>query len=599
MGNIIRERLKLLREKMRHAGIDAWLVVSDDFHGSEYVNPHFQCRAFLTGFDGSAGTALITQNKAALWTDGRYFLQAEAQLKNTGISLMKMGEKDVPTIEEAISRELSEGQTLGFDGRTVSAELLRRIQKKCKVPIRYDSTMDLAGEIWSERPPLLHNPVFELDLCYAGRSRADKISEIRCKLEERNTDCTVISSLDDIAWLLNLRGSDIPCNPVFLSFLILKKEQALLYADADAFPELLKSSLKSENILLRKYESFFEELPNEIKGLRVFFDPKHCSASITNSLSCAGKLVEGENLTILPKAVKNETELQNMRLAHKKDAVAMIRFLYWLKTHIGKERITEISAAARLESFRQEGEHYYGESFAPIAGFKEHGAIIHYEADEESNAELSKDSFLLLDTGGQYLEGTTDITRTIPLGTLNSEEKRRYTLVLKGNLALSDARFPAGTDGVLLDCLARRPLWEAGLDYNHGTGHGVGCFLNVHEGPQSIRNRLPEKKTDSHSLKPGMVLSDEPGVYFPGEYGIRLENLMAVVPDQTTEFGEFYRFETLTLVPFAPEAVEWSLLTEHEKQLLAAYHERILKEIGPGLPEAEREWLTSILSTED
>ena len=599
MALSIRERLALLREKMKEAGIDAWLVVTDDYHASEYVSPHFQCRAFLTGFDGSAGTALIMQDSAALWTDGRYFLQAEDQLKDTGIDLMKMGEKEVLTIEDYLSQTLSDGQVLGFDGRTVSTELYRKIQKKCINRIRYSMDRDLCGEIWEARPALIHNPVFELDLCYAGRSRADKISEIRQKMSDKEVDATVISSLDDIAWLLNLRGNDIPCNPVFLSYLILKKEQVLLYAGPEAVPEPLKKELEADNILLRKYDSFFEELPSEVRGQRVFFDPKRCSAAITSSLQAAAHLVEGENLTLLPKALKNETELNNMRLAHKKDAVAMIRFMRWLDTHIGKERITERSASSRLEEFRREGTHYYGESFAPIAGFREHGAIIHYEATEESDAELYPDSFLLLDTGGQYLEGTTDITRTIPLGTLDKDQKIRYTLVLKGNLDLADAHFPSGVSGIQLDCLARKALWDHGYDYNHGTGHGVGYFLNVHEGPQGIRNRLPEKKSDAPALEPGMILSNEPGLYLPGEYGIRLENLMAVVPDQTTGFGEFYRFETLTLVPFAMEAIEWSMLTERERELLKTYHERILNEIGPELPDKDLEWLKEKLDTEE
>ncbi len=591
----VRERISLLRARMKERGVDATLVVTDDFHSSEYVSPYFQCRSYLSGFDGSAGTLLVMQDKAALWTDGRYFLQAEEQLRDTGIGLMKMGQPEVPTLEDYLSEELADGQVLGFDGRTISTNLFRKLRKKCKPGVTFSMEYDPAGEVWKDRPKRVHNPVFELELNYAGCSRAEKISIFRQILQKDGADTLVLSSLDDIAWLLNLRGQDVQYNPVFLSYLILKQDEILVYLDPEAVPEENKTSLERENILLREYDLFFSELPDEISGQTVVFDPDKSSAMIAQKLEAAYALKEKRNPTELMKAVKNETELKNLRLAHQKDAVAMIRFLHWLEGAVGTEPVTEISASDKLEEFRSRGSNYYGQSFAPIAGFKEHGAIIHYEATEETDKALEKESFLLLDTGGQYLEGTTDITRTIPLGPLDNDQKIRYTLVLKGNLGLADVRFPAGTNGIQLDCLARMALWEHGFDYNHGTGHGVGCFLNVHEGPQSIRNRLPEKKSDAVELKPGMVLSDEPGLYLPGEYGIRLENMMAVTDDQKTEFGEFLRFETLTLVPFDPAAIEWSLLTEREKEVLNAYHDRILREIGPLLPEEDLLWLKNKL----
>ena len=587
------EKLRALRACMKEEGIDAWLVPTDDFHGSEYVGDYFKCREFITGFTGSAGYAVIMEKKAALWTDGRYFLQAENQLQDSGIDLMRIGEPEVPKLTEWLSFELPEQGTLGFDGRTVSRRLYEKLERALPGR-RFAMDEDLIGLIWEDRPKRSAEPVFELEKQYAGKTRAEKIDEIRRELKKKQADCTVIASLDDIAWLLNLRGGDVAYNPVALSYLILKETEAVLYIAESAVPAAVRTGLEQDGILLKSYESFYEDLPARIKGCKVCYDPARCSARLVQLLEGAEKQLAAENLTELPKALKNSVEVENIRKAHKKDGVAVTRFLYWLKHQIGHEAITECSAAEKLDTFRQQGENYRGQSFDPIAGYAEHGAIIHYSATEETDKALQPENFLLLDTGGQYLEGTTDITRTIPLGPLNKEQKRHYTAVLRGNLNLAAARFKEGILGLNLDCLARLPLWEAGYDYNHGTGHGVGYFLNVHEGPQNISHRLPERVSEHAGLREGMVLSDEPGLYLPGKYGIRLENMMVVQKDRKTEFGQFLRFETLTLVPFDPDAVEPEQFSEEELHLFRQYQRRVYREIGPLLPEEERAWLDEL-----
>lgn len=592
-SGIVRERLTALRRKMKEKGIDAYLVVTDDFHASEYVCDHFKCREYISGFDGSAGSVVILQEEAGLWTDGRYFLQAEEELKGTGITLYRMMEEGVPELPEYLSEKLSDGMVLGFDGRTVSSRLFRKLRKKLGDGVRISMELDLVGEIWTERPLLPGRPVMELGEKYTGKSRALKLSETRERMKEKNLDCTVIASLDDIAWLLNLRGGDVRYNPVFLSFLIVFREEAYLYANKSAFDDEIIAGLNNDKVSLFPYEEFYEALSVHTEGKRVLIDPARVTAAIINRMSASTEIVEESNLTLQPKAKKNRVEVENIKEAHRKDGIAVTRFLYWLKSRIGKEPITEISAARKLEAFRAEGADYRGQSFAPIAGYGAHGAIIHYEATEETDIPLAAESFLLLDTGGQYPEGTTDITRTIALGPVTTEQKKLYTAVLRGNLSLAAAKFKYGCMGLNLDYLARSPLWEMGMDYNHGTGHGVGCFLNVHEGPQAFRYKLIGKAKEQ-TLEEGMVISNEPGIYLPGAYGIRIENLMVVKNLEKNEYGQFMGFDTLTLVPYEPEAIEVSCLTDREKALLNDYHRRVLEEIGPFLAPEEREWLRDV-----
>lgn len=592
-SGIVRERLAALRQKMKENGIDAYLVVTDDFHASEYVCDHFKCREYISGFDGSAGTVVILPEEAGLWTDGRYFLQAEQELKGTGITLYRMMEEGVPELEEYLSGKLSDGMVLGFDGRTVSSRLFRKLRKALGDGVKISMGLDLIGEIWTDRPVLPGRPVMELAEKYTGKSRARKLTEIRELMKEKKLDCTVIASLDDIAWLLNLRGGDVRYNPVFLSFLILMPEEAYLYADTGAFGEDIKTGLNKDNILLFPYEAFYDALSVQTEGKRVLIDPARVTAAIINRISASAEIVEESNLTLLPKAKKNRTEVENIKEAHRKDGIAVTRFLYWLKTRIGKEPITEMSAAKKLEVFRAEGADYRGQSFAPIAGYGAHGAIIHYEATEDTDIPLAAESFLLLDTGGQYPEGTTDITRTIALGPLTAEQKKLYTAVLRGNLSLAAAKFKYGCIGLNLDYLARAPLWEMGMDYNHGTGHGVGYYLNVHEGPQAFRYKLVGNAKEQ-TLEEGEVISNEPGIYLPGAYGIRLENLMVVKRLEKNDYGQFMGFDTLTLVPYDPEAIDVTCLTERERALLNSYHKRVLDEIGPFLAPEERAWLEDV-----
>ena len=590
MEQNIQERLARLRGEMEREQVDAVLVVSEDFHGSEYVGEHFRARAYLSGFTGSAGTLVVERERAALWTDGRYFLQAEEQLRGTGIDLMRIREPGVPTVEDYLAKALPGGAALAFDGRTVSLKLERKLRKTLGEGVRFVD-LDLPGRVWEDRPALSAGPVEELAVRYAGKGREEKLTDLRRRLEEKGADLLVLTSLDDIAWLLNLRGEDVAYNPVFLSYLVVERTGARLYVSEGAVPSELAEDLAEEGTVLRPYGAFYQELPELSRGKKVWIDPAAVNASVWKGVETAAARIEEENPTLLPKALKNETELANLREAHRKDGVAVTRFLYWLKTHVGKERITELSAAEKLEEFRQQGSDYRGQSFAPIAGYAQHGAVIHYSADEQSDLAVEAASFFLLDTGGQYLEGTTDITRTVALGPLTAQQKQDYTAVLKGNLSLAAAVFKEGCRGENLDVVARTPLWELGLDYNHGTGHGVGYFLNVHEGPASIHLRVGEHPTDSELLREGMVLSDEPGIYREGEYGVRLENLMTVQKGQRTAFGQFLRFETLTMVPFDLEAVDPSALTEREKKLLNDYHRKVYQTIAPALSEEEREWL--------
>lgn len=589
----IRERVAALREKMKERGFDAYLIVTDDFHASEYVGDYFKCREFISGFDGSAGSVVVLADRAGLWTDGRYFLQAEEQLKDTGITLYRMRDEGVPELEDFLHDALPEGSVLGFDGRTVSSKQYKKLRKKLGDRVKIEMKTDLIGELWSDRPALSAEPVFELAVEYAGKSRAEKLKELRETLTKKQLDGTVIASLDDIAWLLNIRGNDIAYNPVVLSYLIVTTDAAEWFVNLSIVNNEIKLRLENDGIVLRPYDSFYDALGTLGKGKKLLLDPERSNAAITDRLIDVAEITEEMNLTTLPKAKKNEVEIENTRAAHIKDGVAVTRFIYWLKQTIGKEEITETAAAKKLEEFRQQGEHYYGQSFAPITGYGAHGAIMHYEATEATDIPLGPKSFFLVDTGGQYLEGTTDITRTIALGPLTDEQKTHYTAVLRGNLNLAAAYFKQGCTGLTLDYLAREAIWKLNLDYNHGTGHGVGYFLNVHEGPQGIRSTLFGDPA-TQIMEPGMITSDEPGLYFEGQYGIRIENLMVCLPAEKNEYGQFLHFETLTLVPHEREAIDVSQMTAEERALLNAYHKKVYETIGPLLPAEEREWLFGV-----
>ena len=595
-------RLNALRKCMKQEGIDAYLVPTDDFHGSEYVGVYFKCREYLTGFTGSAGTALILADSAYLWTDGRYFLQAAEQLEGSGITLMKIGEEGVPEIDAFLAENLKDGQVIGFDGRCMTTKKANALFRKLYdtgISWKTDAEggpLDLVGSIWNDRPPLSCAPVWELDEAYAGESRAQKLEKVREEMKKEECEYHILASLDDIAYLLNLRGGDILYNPVFLSYLEVTPEKVFLYAQKDAFGQDVLEALSRDGVCLRPYESIYSDASRLPADSRVLLDSSTVNYTLWTSLEHAiAACIDRENPTLLMKAVKNPVEMEHMRRAHIKDGAAVCRFIFWLKEkmrHYDPDHpVTELSASEKLLSFRQEMEHFLEPSFETIAAYGPHGAVIHYSPTKESDIPIEPQSFLLVDSGGQYLEGTTDITRTIACGPLTEKEKEYYTRVLRGNLNLGSARFRHGCTGTALDYLARQPLWEIGADYNHGTGHGVGFCLNVHEGPNSISYKLIQGRPTPCVMEEGMVTSNEPGMYFEGEFGVRCENLMLCVKDEKNSYGQFMHFEELTMVPWELEAVVPELLSEREKALLNAYHAAVYENIAPYLEGEEREWL--------
>lgn len=589
-GHSMREQIVVLREKMREAGVAACLIPTSDFHGSEYVGDYFKCREYLSGFTGSAGTLVVTQDEAGLWTDGRYFLQAEAQLAGSGIALRKMREPGVPTVEEYLRDTLKAGEVLAFDGRCImhqEAEKLREILAEIGAKVRSD--LDLAGAVWTERPARSAARAWPLPAAFSGEESGEKIRRVRDFLTQKGADYLLLTSLADIAWLLNMRGGDIEATPVVLSNLLLGQEAITWYVQEAALSDMIRLLLEKEGIQTAPYEQIYEDVAR-LSG-SVYYDACAVNTALVSRIPETVRKIEGLNPTLLYKAVKNPVEVANERAAHRKDGVAVTKFIYWLKTHVGREPITERSAAAHLLALRKEQEHFVAESFAPIIAYGPHGAIVHYSADAKSDIPLEPRSFVLADTGGHYLEGTTDITRTVALGALTDEEKEMYTAVLRGHIDLAAARFQEGCMGQSLDILARTPLWERGLDYNHGTGHGVGYLLSVHEGPNSFRYRRSADGRGDCVLKPGMITSDEPGIYLEGKFGIRLENLIVCCEDVKNACGQFLCFEPLTLVPFDLDAVLPDRLTRKERTWLNIYHRRVFEQIAPSLTPEERSWL--------
>ena len=587
----IKDRLDALRLLMAQNGMQAYIVVTDDFHGSEYVGDYFKARAYLSGFTGSAGTLVVLQDRACLWTDGRYFLQAADQLAGSTIELMRIGEKDVPTIPEFLEKQLPKNSVIGFDGRTISNQFAGQIMEKVKAKnISFAYEKDLVDLIWKERPGLSKEPVWELDTCYAGQTREEKLGRVRHVMVEKQADYFVVTSLDEIAWILNLRGNDVLCTPVFLAYMLLTKDKATLFVHDEIINKNIREKLASCGVTLSPYNDIYEELTQISKGKKVLLDGGFANYRIVQSIPDGVEVVDEPSPVIAMKAVKTPLEMENLRKAHIKDGVAVTRFIYWLKSHVGKERITELSAAAKLEEFRRQMDGFIEPSFDSILAYASHGAIVHYEPTEESDVEMKPCSFCLADTGGQYYEGTTDVTRTIALGELTEEEKRAYTLVLRGHLNLGAAKFLYGVCGANLDYLAREPLWENGMDYNHGTGHGVGYLLNVHEGPQRIHWRI-NHQTKHTVLEEGMVTSNEPGLYLEGKFGIRHENLVLVRKGVQNEYGQFMYLEELTMVPFDKEAIIPSLMSDRELDRLNAYHQKVYDAISPYLEGEELAWL--------
>lgn len=586
----MRDELIRLREKMAEEGMDAYLIVSDDYHMSEYVGAYFKCREYISGFDGSAGSLVITKEEAGLWTDGRYFLQAEKQLKGSGIALYRSGEENVPTMLAFLKEKMKPQEVLGFDGRTVSIRMAEQLIGELKEQgVSVQTDLDLVGAIWENRPKISAEQVWFLADKYAGESREEKIAKVRGKLQELKADYFLIPSLDEIAWILNVRGNDVMYNPVVLSYLLIGPKRICWYVNPSAVSEEKRTVLEQMGIICRNYMDIYQDLQELSEEDSILIDENKTNYALYDAIPKGVHPCKKTSPIELMKAVKNRTEMQNVRKAHLKDGVALTRLIYWLKHMKDKTTVTELDVCRKLEEFRREETHYLGPSFAPIAAYGAHGAIVHYEPTEETNSSLDNKGFLLLDTGGQYLYGTTDVTRTIALGELTEEEKLHYTAVLRGNLNLAAARFQHGCTGMNLDYAAREPLWQMGLDYNHGTGHGVGYLLSVHEGPHAIRCR--ERDGRGTVLEEGMITSDEPGLYLAGQYGIRLENLMLCTEAEKNSYGTFMRFETLTLVPFDMEAVCFEALSDREQSLLRAYQQSVYTALAGYLPAAEQEWL--------
>lgn len=589
---MIAERIAALRQEMKQRGIDLYLVPTSDFHESEYVGEYFKARKYITGFTGSAGTAVITMEKAGLWTDGRYFIQAEAQLAGTGVKLFKMGEEGVPKIKEYVREHLPKGGCLGFDGRVINGKDGEEYEKlAAEKGGRLSVSEDLVDLIWKDRPALPAEPVFVLAPEYAGESVAEKLGRVRKKMKEREADVHILTSLYDIAWLLNVRGGDISHVPVVLSFLMLGADYCNWYVNNKILNQELISYLKENQITVKAYDQIYRDVEALAAGTRVLLEKAVVNFRICHSLKEGIKVIDGENPTLMMKAVKNPTELANTVKAHIKDGVAVTRFMYWLKNTVGKEELTELAASDYLEGLRKEQEHFLDLSFDTISAYGPNGAMMHYSATISSNAVLKPEGFLLVDSGGHYLEGSTDITRTFALGPLSRQQKEHFTAVCRGNLNLADARFLSGCRGTNLDILARGPLWDLDLDYKCGTGHGVGHILNVHESPNGIRWRIVPERNDSCVLEEGMITTDEPGVYLEGQYGIRIENELICRKGEKNEYGQFLYFENITYAPIDLDAILPEEMSPAERRRLNTYHKKVYETLSPYLTEEEKQWL--------
>ena len=585
----IKERISALRRLMEAYGLHAFIIPSTDPHSGEYVPEHWESRKWISGFTGSAGTVVITLNDAGLWTDSRYFIQAEEQLEGTGIRLFKDRLPETPSIPQWLGSVLEKGNQVGIDGWVNShleAETLRNELKSSGLSL-VTMTEDPFDTIWSNRPSLPQSPIFILDEKRTGASCTEKIARIQEAIAKNGASAIILSALDEVAWTLNLRGDDVHCNPVFISYLLISKEDCTLYILEEKINDEVHAYLKANHIRIQSYGAL-------AKDLRMFKERHEgilqisllANEALANLSSQHADTIFAPSPVALMKAVKNETEQEGFRKAMKRDGVAMVKFLRWLEKAVPAGGETEISVDQKLYAFRAEQADFKGISFDTIAGYKEHAAIVHYEATPETDIPLKAEGMLLLDSGAQYLDGTTDITRTIVLGPLTEEEKTDYTLVLKGQLQLQNAHFPAGTCGTQLDILARHAMWKAGINYLHGTGHGIGHFLCVHEGPHQVRmNHMPTL------LEPGMILTDEPGIYKAGRHGIRIENTLLIVPAQETEFGKFYKFEPLTLCPIDKEAIVVSMLTDEELAWLNNYHQMVYDSLCPLLDKDEQNWL--------
>ena len=589
-----------LRDRMKELGIDAYLVPTADFHESEYVGEFFKCRHFLTGFNGTAGTAVITMDKAGLWTDGRYFVQAEEQLSGSEIKLYRMGEPEFSTLDEFLEEELPVDGCLGFDGRVVNSELgygLQNLLQEKNVTI--NCSKDLVGEIWTSRPAMSCEPIWSLDVKYAGKSTVEKLSDLRDAMKKNKAQIHLMTALDEIAWLFNLRGNDIVNNPVFLSYALITQDEAYLYVQKEAIKEDTKmgkevcAALAEAKVQVKEYAEFLQDVA-ALKNEKILLERKKASFAVCESIDASCRIIDEMNPCATMKAVKNATEIENMRKAHLKDGIAVTKFMYWLKHTIGTCDMTEMTAAHKIEELRAEQGNYIEPSFVTIAAYKENAAMCHYHPSDEVCKKLKPEGLLLVDSGGQYLEGTTDITRTYALGPLTEKEKEYYTIVAAAMLKVSTMKFLHGCRGINLDYTIREAFWKRGLDFAHGTGHGVGYLSNVHERPNGLRWKVVPERQDSAVIEPGMICSDEPGLYFAGDFGTRTENLILCVEDEKNEYGQFLKFEFLTKAPIDLEALDTRFMDDADIERLNTYHKDVYETISPYMNEEEKEWLKHV-----
>ncbi|GAA3663084.1 aminopeptidase P family N-terminal domain-containing protein [Asaccharospora irregularis] len=586
----IAKRIEELRSLMKEKNMDAYIVPTADFHQSEYVGEHFKARKFITGFSGSAGTAVITTTEAKLWTDGRYFIQAAKQIEGTGVELMKMGEPGVPSIEEYLEAKLPEKTVLGFDGRVVAmgeGQGYEAIVSAKNGSILYD--YDLIDSIWKDRPVLSEEPAFELGVEYAGETVASKLNRIRQYMKECGATTHILTTLDDICWTLNIRGNDIEFFPLVLSYAVITMDKMVVYINEAKLSDEIKSNFAKDGIELRPYNDIYEDVKKIDKNEVLLIDPSKLNYALYNNLPEGAQKVEKINPEILFKAIKNETEIKNIRVAQIKDSVAHVRFMKWLKENIGKEKITEISASEKLDSFRAEMGNFIRPSFEPISSFGEHAAIVHYTSSPETDVEFHEGTFYLSDTGAGFIEGSTDITRTFALGEVPAIMKEHFTLVAISNMQLANAKFMYGSTGQVLDILARKPFWDRNLNFNHGTGHGIGYLLNIHEAPTGFR--WQHRAHEAHPFEAGMIVTNEPGIYIEGSHGIRLENELLCQAGEKNEYGQFMYFEPITYIPMDLDALEPSMMSDEDKKLLNEYHKLVFEKVSPHLNDEEKEWL--------
>lgn len=580
------ERIKLLRKQMKKADIDAYIVHHSDPHLSEYIPDYWKEREWLSGFTGSAGTLVVTQKNAALWTDSRYFIQAEEQLSGTEIELCRLGLPDTPDIPSWLAIHLKSNDCVACNGLLISVAAQRQLKDTLTskgFKVRFD--VDLVAKIWVNRPAIPDNPVFIHQPEFAKVTVQEKLGRVRKELLARDADAYLMCALDEICWAFNLRGSDIAYNPVFMAYALVENDEATLFIDSNKLTPEVKVFLDNERVSVKPYQKVFDKLARMKRRIKLVLDPTKVNFMLFSEIPKNISVIESTGLVTQLKTRKQEVEIEGIKEAMVQDGIAMVEFLYWLENTLGNEVITELSVAQKLLELRGKRLNFVSESFGSIVGYADHGAIVHYIATPGSSYTIKPEGFLLVDSGGQYLNGTTDITRTIHLGKPTDKQKKDYTLVLQGMIRLSKARFPRGTRGSQLDTYARMGIWANALNYGHGTGHGVGYFLNVHEGPQQIRpdNHLP--------IEVGMVMSNEPGLYRPNEYGIRIENLIVCIEDEVNDFGSFLKFETLTLCPIDVKPVEVKMLTTEEREWLNGYHELVYKKISPHLPKDIAKWL--------